>query len=263
MRPSTPSTTADAAVHSSTTFNDILDDPFFSGTSFPSPGIASPVPEPAASRDARTWESTPIEIPNLYTAADQFIDMTCTSTASSTSSSATIPFPASQEQPTARPISNSPSTRSGDRESAQDKSAPEDMETEKPDLNITIPTWTDSSPMERTPTATTLRSVNVRSSPYPHPHPHPLASRRSHAVPPLYSAREELLIHELQIARREICDLRAGLVKYQNNLVGAQRKINLLTETMHREREAFAIARDWIRELEYTAALLGDGSARR
>ncbi|KAL6238407.1 hypothetical protein BDW75DRAFT_237504 [Aspergillus navahoensis] len=229
MRPPGPSSTADAHAPQDTIFDDILDDPFFSGTSFPSPGIASRELEPAAPRDSKTKESTPIEISGLYAAAHHLIEVAYTSTASSSSSSAS-------------------STQSTDQERAQGTPIPKGKAVAKPNLSITIPTLTDSKPVQRTPISTTLRNVHIRPCPYPHSHP--LESLRSHLVPPCYSTREGDLTRELHIAHREIRDLRAGLVKYQNSLVGARRKIKLLTETIHRDRE-----------LEYSAAAAGRGSA--
>ncbi|KAL5000017.1 hypothetical protein BDV10DRAFT_183890 [Aspergillus recurvatus] len=261
MRQPSPISLAGAPVPRDTTFDDVIDDPFFSGTSFPSPGIASPEREPAAPRDPRTWTNTPIEIPEFYTAAGQLIETTHTSTASSSSLLATIPSPASQEQPAISPSSSAPRTQSSEQERPQDTPKAKDKDVPKPSLTITFPEWTHGSPMQRAPPSTTPRSVHIRQAPYPHPHPP--ASQRSHVLPPRYSRREEDPLHELHIARREIRDLMAGLVRHQNSLVGAQRKINLLTETIYREREALAIARDRIRELEYAAVAAGPGSARR
>ncbi|KAL4735669.1 hypothetical protein BDV11DRAFT_173607 [Aspergillus similis] len=263
MGPPTPSSTANALVPRDMISDHVLDDPFFCGTSFPSPGIASPEREPTAPCDDRTWESTPIEIPEFYTTADQITEKTCPSTAGSSASSAATPSPANQERSNPIPTCSAPGTQtqSSDQECTQDTLKPKGKEATKPYLNIAIPAWTDCGPMQQTPPSTNACTVHVRPSPSGYPHL-PL-SQLPRTGPSFYSKREEDLLHELQIARREIQHLRAGLVKYQNSLVGAQKKINSLTETIHRDREAFVIMRDRIRMLEYAAAVLVPGSARR
>ncbi|KAL4757876.1 uncharacterized protein BDW70DRAFT_163170 [Aspergillus foveolatus] len=240
--------------------DNVLDDPFFSSTSFPSPGIASPEREPKASCDARTWRSTPIEIPDFYTTADQAIVKTCRSTAESSTSPGTRSSPANKEQPTPPPSRSSPDTQSGDQERTQDTPKPKGKEATKPYLSIAIPAWTDCGPMQQPPPSTTPRTVHVRPSPSRYPHL-PL-SPPLRAGPPSHSTREEDLLRELQMAHREIRHLRAELVKYQNSLVDAERDVNSLTELLKRDREAFTRLRDRIRVLEYAATFFSD-SVRR
>jgi hypothetical protein len=257
----TPSSTANVLVFRDLISDNVLDDPFFSGTSFPSPGVASPEREPTAPYDARTWESAPIEVPEFYTTADQVIEKTCLSTAESSTSPATTSSPANKEHLTPSPTRSSPGTQSNDQECTQDTPNPKGKIATKPYLSIAIPAWTDCGPMQQPPPSTTPRTVYVR--PFPSRYQHLPLSPPPRAGPPFHSTREEDLLRELQIAHREIRHLRTGLVKYQNSLVGAQRKINSLTEILQRDREAFTTLRDRVRVLEYAAAFLTPDSVRR
>ncbi|KAL4816735.1 hypothetical protein BDW67DRAFT_184558 [Aspergillus spinulosporus] len=254
----TPSSTTNATVLRDIISDNALDDPFFSGTSFPSPGIASPEREPTTPCGARTSESAPVEIPEFYTTANQIVEKTYPSTAGPSASPATT-SPADQEQPPPSRTRSSPNTQSSDQERAEDTSNPKDKEATKPYLSIAIPSWTDCGPMQQAPRSTTPRTGRIRPSPSQYPHlpvsPPPFTGLRS--------SREEDLLRELHIAHREIRHLRAGLVKYQNSLASAQIKINSLTEMLLRDREAFTILRDRVRVLECAAAVLTPGSVRR
>lgn len=256
----TPSSNGNALVFRDKIPDDGLDDPFFSSTSFPSPGIASPEREPTAPCDARTWGSAPIEIPEFYTTADQAIEKTCRYRAESSTSPGPTSSPANKEQPTPPLSRSSPDTQSSDQERTQATPSPKGKEATKPYLSIAIPAWTDCGPMQQPPPSTTPRTVHVRPSPSRYPHLH--LSPPPRAGPPSHSTREEDLLRELQIAHREIRHLRAELVKYQNSLVDAKRDVSSLTEHLKHDREGFARLRERIRVLEYAATFFSD-SVRR
>ncbi|KAL4808111.1 hypothetical protein BDV18DRAFT_158227 [Aspergillus unguis] len=59
---------------------------------------------------------------------------------------------------------------------------------------------------------------------------------------------EAQLRQELAIAKKEIKDLSSALRMYQRILLGAQRKVYVLTEEVQNGREQLQIAREWIRD---------------
>ncbi|RDW65678.1 uncharacterized protein DSM5745_09417 [Aspergillus mulundensis] len=228
-KPTTPSTSPTTTSPTSNNpatlneyaFDDTLDDPFFSKTSFPSAGIASADPASEETTRNSRWLAALTESPEVYAAADQLVVERRTSSLPCSPSSLT-----SQQQVSVTPTSNNSSDSSDDTSSPSFKDKGELPARLRPELSIIIPDWADGTPMPRT--LSTYDNNNTRSS--------SAALRRQRELGYLYSTAQEDILREVRTARRENEALKSDILENQRKLEIAKKKIDMLAAMVLRER---------------------------
>ncbi|KAL4908540.1 hypothetical protein BDW74DRAFT_175222 [Aspergillus multicolor] len=230
MRPMATSRTSSShpTIRVEYALDDILDDPFFSKTSFPSAGIASAGPGSEETTRSSRWLAALTDIPEVYAAANQLLDE---------ASRASMP-----RSPPATPMLRQTGTSNPETDSNPSNNKGKEAERLRPELSLMIPDWADGTPMQR------MLSTHENNS----TRPPSAALRRYLNNGYLYSTAREDILREIQTARRENETLKTDMARNNMSLEIAQRKIDMLAAMVLRDRDAFGVARNRVEELEGT-----------